>query len=67
MVSYFNLFVAMNLILSASYVAYAYAILGCRLVQQRMRMSFQQSLQYLWQRVIRGRYYRHLMKEAGYK
>ncbi|XXG48282.1 hypothetical protein AAC387_Pa02g2779 [Persea americana] len=37
------------------------------LVQERMQMSFQQSLQYLWQRVIRGRYYRHLMKEVGYK
>ncbi|KAA8524749.1 hypothetical protein F0562_011172 [Nyssa sinensis] len=31
------------------------------LVQQRMQMSFQNSLQYLWQRVIRGRSYRHLM------
>ncbi|GMY09808.1 embryo defective 1381 [Fagus crenata] len=37
------------------------------LVQQRMQMSFQNSLQYLWQRIIRGRSYRHLMLEAGYK
>ncbi|XP_062151268.1 uncharacterized protein LOC133859754 [Alnus glutinosa] len=37
------------------------------LVQQRMQMSFQNLLQYLWQRIIRGRSYRHLMLEAGYK
>ncbi|XP_030931975.1 uncharacterized protein LOC115957790 isoform X1 [Quercus lobata] len=37
------------------------------LVQQRMQMNFQNLLQYLWQRIIRGRSYRHLMLEAGYK
>lgn len=31
------------------------------LVQERMQMSSRKSLVYLWQRVIRGRYYRHLM------
>lgn len=37
------------------------------LVQERMQMNFLQSVQYQWQRVIRGRSYRHLMKEYGYK
>ncbi|XP_058080798.1 uncharacterized protein LOC131228968 isoform X2 [Magnolia sinica] len=37
------------------------------LVQQRLQLSFQESLQFLLQRIIRGRSYRHLMKEAGYK
>ncbi|XP_043688509.1 uncharacterized protein LOC122639683 [Telopea speciosissima] len=37
------------------------------LVQERMNMSFQQLRKYLWQRIVRGRSYRHLMKEAGYK
>ncbi|KAK9133203.1 hypothetical protein Scep_012731 [Stephania cephalantha] len=37
------------------------------LVQEKMRMSFLQSIQYTWHRLIRGRSYRHLMKEAGYK
>ncbi|KAG2716882.1 hypothetical protein I3760_03G148700 [Carya illinoinensis] len=37
------------------------------LVQQQMQMSFQNLLQYLWQRIIRGRSYRHLMLEVGYK
>lgn len=37
------------------------------LVQQRMQMNFQNLLQYLWQRIIRGRSYRHLMLEEGYK
>ncbi|CAK9134767.1 unnamed protein product [Ilex paraguariensis] len=36
------------------------------LVQERMQMSIQNSLRYLWQRVIRGRSYRHLMLEVGY-
>ncbi|XAR55322.1 hypothetical protein NMG60_11035366 [Bertholletia excelsa] len=36
------------------------------LVQQRLQMNFQCSLQYLWQRVIRGRSYRHLMLQVGY-
>ncbi|RZC46209.1 hypothetical protein C5167_039160 [Papaver somniferum] len=37
------------------------------LVQEQMQMSFQQSLRYWWQRAFRGRSYRHLMKEVGYK
>ncbi|KAF9588469.1 hypothetical protein IFM89_010495 [Coptis chinensis] len=37
------------------------------LVHERMQMSFLQSFRYMWQRIIRGRSYRHLMKEAGYK
>ncbi|KAB1222096.1 hypothetical protein CJ030_MR2G028785 [Morella rubra] len=37
------------------------------LVQQRIRMSYLNLLQCLWQRIIRGRSYRHLMLEAGYK
>ncbi|KAI3968984.1 hypothetical protein MKX01_001461 [Papaver californicum] len=37
------------------------------LVQEQMQMSFQQSLRYWWQRTFRGRSYRHLMKEVGYK
>ncbi|XP_010252554.1 PREDICTED: uncharacterized protein LOC104594108 [Nelumbo nucifera] len=37
------------------------------LVQEKMKMAFVQSLRYLWQRLVRGRSYRHLMKEAGYK
>ncbi|KDP30810.1 hypothetical protein JCGZ_13753 [Jatropha curcas] len=36
------------------------------LVQERMCMSFQNWLQYQWQRIIRGRSYRHLMLEVGY-
>lgn len=37
------------------------------LVQERMQMSFYDSIPYLWQRIIRGRSYRHLMKELGYR
>lgn len=37
------------------------------LVQERMQMNFQNSLQYLWQRLYRGRSYRHLMIQLGYK
>ncbi|XP_077215227.1 embryo defective 1381 [Tasmannia lanceolata] len=37
------------------------------LVHERMQLSYQDSLLYLWHRFIRGRYYRHLMKEVGYK
>ncbi|KAM7498353.1 hypothetical protein LguiA_022767 [Lonicera macranthoides] len=37
------------------------------LVQERMQMSIKNSLQYTWQRVIRGRSYRHLMLQIGYK
>ncbi|KAF8016733.1 hypothetical protein BT93_H2069 [Corymbia citriodora subsp. variegata] len=37
------------------------------LVQERMQLSFQSSLKYLWQRVFRGRSYHHLMLQEGYK
>lgn len=37
------------------------------LVQTRMEMSLRDHLSFLWQRIIRGRSYRHLMKEIGYK
>jgi len=46
---------------------YVLMLVSRRLVQQRMQMNFQNLLQYLWQRIIRGRSYRHLMLEAGYK
>lgn len=36
------------------------------LVQERMQLSYQNLLQYLWQRIIRGRSYRHLMLQVGY-
>lgn len=36
------------------------------LVKERMQMRFPNSLQYLWQRIIRGRSYRHLMLQVGY-
>lgn len=37
------------------------------LVQEIMQMSLQDYMSFLWQRVVRGRSYRHLMKEVGYK
>ncbi|XP_057955475.1 uncharacterized protein LOC131149231 [Malania oleifera] len=37
------------------------------LVQERLQMSFWSSLRYWWQRIFRGRSYRHLMLEIGYK
>ncbi|GAB2285296.1 hypothetical protein Dimus_019750 [Dionaea muscipula] len=37
------------------------------LVQERMQMNFQQSLFFWWHRIIRGRSYRHLMLQIGYK
>ncbi|XP_038703375.1 uncharacterized protein LOC119999727 isoform X1 [Tripterygium wilfordii] len=37
------------------------------LVQERMQMSFTDLLQFLWQCILRGRSYRHLMLQAGYK
>ncbi|KAL6838978.1 hypothetical protein ACP4OV_031205 [Aristida adscensionis] len=37
------------------------------LVQQRLQLNLEESILYLWQRLIRGRSYRHLMKEVGYK
>ncbi|KAK8546687.1 hypothetical protein V6N13_067882 [Hibiscus sabdariffa] len=36
------------------------------LVQERMQLSCQNLLQYLCQRIIRGRSYRHLMLQVGY-
>ncbi|GAA0146817.1 hypothetical protein LIER_06679 [Lithospermum erythrorhizon] len=36
------------------------------LVQERVNMSYIGKLQFLWQRVIRGRSYRHLMLQEGY-
>ncbi|XP_050207145.1 uncharacterized protein LOC126656592 [Mercurialis annua] len=36
------------------------------LVQERMSMSSWDLLQFMWQRIIRGRSYRHLMLEVGY-
>ena len=42
-------------------------MLAHRLVQERMKMSLQNLLQFLWQRIIRGRSYRHLMLQVGYK
>lgn len=37
------------------------------LVQQRLQMSLMTSFRFLWQRCFRGRYYRHLMLQIGYK
>ncbi|GKV11543.1 hypothetical protein SLEP1_g22792 [Rubroshorea leprosula] len=37
------------------------------LVWEKMLLSYQNFLQYLWQRVVRGRSYRHLMLQVGYK
>ncbi|PKA52815.1 hypothetical protein AXF42_Ash001796 [Apostasia shenzhenica] len=37
------------------------------LVQERMHTNLQDYLSFMWQRVVRGRSYRHLMKELGYK
>lgn len=37
------------------------------LVQQRLELTVQESISFSWQRVVRGRSYRHLMKEVGYK
>lgn len=37
------------------------------LVQQRLHMSLMTSFRFLWQRCFRGRYYRHLMLQIGYK
>ncbi|XVF81566.1 hypothetical protein PTKIN_Ptkin15bG0164700 [Pterospermum kingtungense] len=36
------------------------------LIRERMQLSYQSMLQYLWQRIIRGRSYRHLMLQVGY-
>lgn len=37
------------------------------LVQYRIQMSYKNLLQYRWQRFIRGRSYRHLLLQVGYK
>ncbi|XWS75798.1 hypothetical protein CRYUN_Cryun01aG0123100 [Craigia yunnanensis] len=36
------------------------------LVQERMQLGYKNLLQYLWQRIIRGRSYRHLMLQVCY-
>lgn len=37
------------------------------LVQEQLQMNWFASLCFLWQRLFRGRYYRHLMLQIGYK
>ncbi|KAH7684276.1 P-loop containing nucleoside triphosphate hydrolase protein [Dioscorea alata] len=37
------------------------------LVHERMQMNLGDYTAFLWQRIVRGRSYRHLMKELGYK
>lgn len=37
------------------------------LVQQRMQLNFRNLIHFMWHRIIRGRYYRHLMIQTGYK
>ncbi|KAJ4791924.1 ATP-dependent protease ATPase subunit HslU [Rhynchospora pubera] len=37
------------------------------LVHEKMQLSLEESIAFLWQRIFRGRSYRHLMKEVGYK
>ncbi|KAL1542348.1 hypothetical protein AAHA92_26455 [Salvia divinorum] len=37
------------------------------LVQERLNLSLKHSIQFQWQRVIRGRSYRHLLKQVGVK
>ncbi|XVF21040.1 hypothetical protein REPUB_Repub12eG0056200 [Reevesia pubescens] len=36
------------------------------LVQEQMQLSYRNLLRYLWQHIIRGRSYRHLMLQVGY-
>ncbi|CAL5080685.1 unnamed protein product [Urochloa decumbens] len=38
-----------------------------RLAQQRLQLNIQEIVAFIWQRLVRGRSYRHLMKEVGYK
>lgn len=38
-----------------------------RLAQQRLQLNIEETVAFFWQRLIRGRSYRHLMKEVGYK
>lgn len=42
-------------------------VIGNRLVQERIQMGLQKLLQYRWQRFMRGRSYRHLLEQLGYK
>ncbi|KAF8712084.1 hypothetical protein HU200_028920 [Digitaria exilis] len=37
------------------------------LAQQRLQLNIEETVAFFWQRLIRGRSYRHLMKEVGYK
>ncbi|XP_078171011.1 uncharacterized protein LOC144565205 isoform X1 [Carex rostrata] len=37
------------------------------LVQQKIQLTLEESVAFMWQRIFRGRSYRHLMKEVGYK
>lgn len=37
------------------------------LVQEGIQMSYRNLLQYRWQRFVRGRSYRHLLQQVGYK
>nr|KYP55955.1 hypothetical protein KK1_002182 [Cajanus cajan] len=37
------------------------------LVQQQMQLNFRDLIHFVWHRIIRGRYYRHLMVQVGYK
>ncbi|ONM54037.1 hypothetical protein Zm00014a_006035 [Zea mays] len=41
--------------------------ISSRLAEQRLQLNIQETLAFFWQRLIRGRSYRHLMKEVGYK
>jgi hypothetical protein len=41
--------------------------LPSRLAQQRLQLNNQEMIVFFWQRLVRGRSYRHLMKEVGYK
>ncbi|CAJ1964194.1 unnamed protein product [Sphenostylis stenocarpa] len=37
------------------------------LVEQRMQMNSRDLIHFVWHRIMRGRYYRHLMVQIGYK
>lgn len=37
------------------------------LVQEQLQMKMKDSLQFFWHRIVRGRSYRHLMLQVGYK
>ena len=38
-----------------------------RLVQEELQMSLHERIRFKWHRLVRGRSYRHLLKEVGYK